>query len=58
MHKILFFSFSKEHFQFDFEINLIEANLLQMQRKNISQESLLNSSRKIKYFKKHFVLTF
>lgn len=31
---------------------------LQMQRKNISQESLLNASGKIKCFKKLFVLTF
>lgn len=42
----------------DIESNFSESNLPQMQRKNISQESLLNSSGKKRYFHKHFALTF
>lgn len=52
MDEIFFFSFQMHTFSLcDFESNLTEASL-QMQRKNISQESLLNTSGKI--FQKAF----
>lgn len=47
MDKIFFFSCQMHTFSlFDFESSLTEASL-QMQRKDISQESLLNTSGKI-----------